>query len=90
MIRGQVQTMYWKKYYLVTTRILQEYSYIYTKRLNPEKSAKKNKYGMEMIDCSRGTNRVEAYHKNLNVTFGGGHVGVTMSAVLFGRKSTPA
>ena len=44
---------------------------LYTKRLNPDKSAKKNKYGMDMIECFRGTNRVEAYHKKLNVTFGG-------------------
>ena len=41
---------------------------------------------MEMIDYSRGTNRVEAYHKNLNVAFGGWHVGVTMSAVLLAEN----
>ena len=35
---------------------------LYTKCLNSDKSVKKNEYGMEMIDCLRGTNRVEACH----------------------------
>ena len=39
-----------------------------------------------MIECSRGTNRVEAFHKNLNVTFGGWHVGVVMSIVLLAEN----
>ena len=41
---------------------------------------------MEMIECSRGTNRTEAYHKNLFGTFGGWHQGVAMSAVLLAEN----
>lgn len=59
---------------------------MYSKKLNADGSVKKNKYGMEEIECSRGTNRVEAYHKNLVVTFGGWHVGIAMSAVLLAEN----
>ena len=59
---------------------------LYTKRLNADKSVKKNRYSMEMIECSRGTNRVEVCHKNLNVTFGGWHTGVTMSGILLAEN----
>ena len=59
---------------------------LYTKRLNLDKSVRRNKYGMDMIDCSRGTPRVEAYHKNLNVTFGGWHMGLAMSKVLLAEN----
>ena len=41
---------------------------------------------MDMIECSRGTNRVETYHENLNVTFGGWHTGVTISGVLLAEN----
>ena len=59
---------------------------LYTKRLNPDKSAKKNKYGMDIIGCLRGTNRVEVYHKNLHVTFGGWIIGLAMSTVLLAEN----
>ena len=40
------------------------------------------KYGMDVIKCSRGTKRVEAYHTNLQVTFGGWIMGLAMLTVL--------
>ena len=59
---------------------------LYIKRLNPDTSVKKNKYGMDIIECLRGTNRVEAYHKNLQVTFGGWIMGLAMSTVLLAEN----
>ena len=59
---------------------------MYNKKLNHDGSVKKNKYGMEMIECMRGTNRTEAYHKNLVMTFGGHHTGLEMSAVHMGER----
>ena len=59
---------------------------MYTKKLRPNGSIKKNKYHMEMIECMRGTNRTEAYHKNLVMTFGGWHMGVEMSGCLLAER----
>ena len=42
---------------------------MYNKKKQKDGSVKKNKYGMDMIECIRGTNRTEAYHKNLIITF---------------------
>ena len=55
---------------------------MYTKKLSKDGSVKKNKYGMELIECMRGTNRTEAYHKNLAVTFNAWHTGIEMSDAL--------
>ena len=46
----------------------------------------KNKYGMEIIECIRGTNRTECFHKNLAVTFGSWHTGVEMSDCLLSER----
>ena len=59
---------------------------LYTKRLNPDKLVKKNKYGMDIIKCSRATNRVEAYHNNLHVTFGGWYIGLAVLAVILAEN----
>ena len=59
---------------------------MYSKKLRPDGSVKKNKYGMEMIECMRGTNRTEAYHRNLVMTFGGWHTGVEMSTSLLAER----
>lgn len=59
---------------------------MYTKRLRPNGTVMKNKYGMEMIECMRGTNRTEAYHKNLLTTFGSWHTGVEMSDYLLAER----
>ncbi len=55
---------------------------MYTKKLRPDGSVQLNRYGMEMIECMRGINRTEAYHKNLLMAFGGWHTGMEMSTCL--------
>lgn len=59
---------------------------MYTKKLRPDGSIEQNKYGMDKIECCRGTNRVEAFHKNLNVSFGSWPVGVAMASVLLSER----
>ena len=39
-----------------------------------------------MIECIRGTNRTEAYHKNLIVTFRSWHTGIEMSDALLSER----
>ncbi|EJK75836.1 hypothetical protein THAOC_02434 [Thalassiosira oceanica] len=46
-----------------------------------------NKYGMVLIDCWRGTNRTEGYHKNLKVSFGGWHMGAEASGVTLDTRN---
>ena len=58
---------------------------MYSKRLRNGK-VMKNKYGMDMIECCRGTNRTEAYHKQLVTTFGSWHTGVEMSDCLLAER----
>ena len=60
--------------------------HMYTKKLKADGSVKMNKYDMEEIECMRGTNRVEAYHKHLIVTFGHFHTGVELSTVLLAER----
>ena len=52
---------------------------MYTFKLKKDGSVKKNKYGMEMFDCIRGTSRTEAYHKGLVTTFGSWPCGLEFS-----------
>jgi len=59
---------------------------MYTKRLRPNKTVMKNMYGMDMIECFRGTNRTEGYHKNLVTTFGSWQTGVEMSDCLLAER----
>jgi hypothetical protein len=59
---------------------------MYTKKLRRDGSVHKNKYGIDMIECIRGTNRTEAYHKNLVVTFSHWHTGVEMSDCLLAER----
>ena len=60
---------------------------MYTKKLNKKNgSVMKNKYGMDLIECMRGTNRTEAYHKNLAVTFYAWHTGIKMSDCLLAEN----
>ena len=49
---------------------------MYTKKMDQHGSVKQNKFGMDMIECLRGTNRTEAHHKGLASTVGGWTVGV--------------
>ena len=53
---------------------------MYTKKIKEDGSVEKNKYGMEVIECLRGTPRTEAVHKSLITTFGGWNMGVEMSS----------
>ena len=39
-----------------------------------------------MIECSRGTNRTEAYHKGLSVTLDNWHTGVEMTFYVLAEK----
>ena len=59
---------------------------LYTTRLRSDGSVMRNKYGMEMIECSRGTNRTEGYHKNITTTFGTWNAGIEMSDCLLREK----
>ncbi|KAL7535665.1 hypothetical protein ACHAXR_006652, partial [Thalassiosira sp. AJA248-18] len=58
----------------------------YTKQLKEDGTIMRNKYGMEMLDCSRGTNRLESYHKGLITTFGSNNMGVEMSVCLLRER----
>jgi hypothetical protein len=59
---------------------------LYNKRLNSDGTVMKNEYSMEMIELARGTNRTEAYHKNIINTFGTWSKGVEMSDCLLREK----
>ena len=60
---------------------------MYTKRLKSGgRGVQLNKYGMEMIDCLRGTNRTEAVHGNLHITFSWWKTGPQMSHCLLGEN----
>ena len=58
----------------------------YTKKLGKNGEIVLNQYGLEVIECFRGTNRTESYHKNLAITFGSWHVGVEMSDCLLAER----
>jgi hypothetical protein len=59
---------------------------LYSVRLKDDGTVMRNKYGMEIIECSRGTNRTEAYHKNIMVAFGSWAQGVEMSDCLLRER----
>jgi hypothetical protein len=59
---------------------------MYNKKLRKDGSVHKNKYGMDMVECIRGTNRTEAFHKNLIVTFRSWHTGIEMSDCLLAER----
>ena len=58
----------------------------YTKRLKKDGSVAVNKYGMTLYDCSRGTNRVESFHKDLVTEWGSWPMGIEMSSKLLSEK----
>ncbi|KAL3791184.1 LOW QUALITY PROTEIN: hypothetical protein ACHAWO_013615 [Cyclotella atomus] len=82
----------WKKANNVLKEILDGYYSdppgleLYTKKLGKSGAVLTNKYGLEIIECFRGTNRVESYHKNLTVTFGRWSVGIRMSDCLLAER----
>ena len=46
----------------------------------------KNKYGMELLTCNRGTNDVENIHKHLVTVFGTWNTGIEMSSCLLRER----
>lgn len=58
----------------------------YTKKLGTNGDVVMNQFGMEVLECCRGTNRTESFHKNLTVTFGRWNVGVEMSDCLLAER----
>jgi hypothetical protein len=82
----------WKKADNVLKEILEGYYSdppgfaIYNKRLRSDGTVMKNVFGMEMIECKRGTNRTEGYHKNIITSFGTWHVGIEMSDCLLRER----
>lgn len=78
----------WKKANNILKEILLGYysdppgvSFYYFKT-NKKGEVMKNKYGFEMLECNRGTNRTEAIHKAILTIFGTWHTGVEMSDCL--------
>ena len=59
---------------------------LYNKRLRANGTVMTNKYGMELIECFRGTNRTEAYHKNIHQTFGTWPLGIRISDCLLRER----
>lgn len=59
---------------------------MYRKKIGEDGSVLKNKYGMDMIECMRGTNRTEAVHKGLVSTFGTWNMGVEMSSCVLAER----
>jgi len=82
----------WKKADNVLKEILEGYYSdpprfaMYTKRLRSDGTVMTNSFGMEMIECKRGTNRTEGYHKNIITSFGTWHVGMEMSDCLLRER----
>jgi hypothetical protein len=58
----------------------------YTQRLNTRGEPKTNKYGMQLINCHRGTNDVENTHKHIVSTFGTWTTGVETSCTLMSER----
>ena len=82
----------WKKANNLLKEILQGYYSdppgvsFYTLRLNRKGDVMKNRYGFELIECNRGTNRTENFHKQILTTFGTWHTGIEMSDCLTAER----
>jgi hypothetical protein len=59
---------------------------LYSKKMKSDGTVMKNKYGMDLIECFRGTNRVEAYHKHLVPSVKSRNFGVKMADSLLAEK----
>lgn len=57
----------------------------YSLKVESNGEVMKNKYGLELLECKRGTNRTEACHKHIHATFRNWHVGNEMSNCLLGE-----
>jgi hypothetical protein len=58
----------------------------YTQRLNAKGEPKTNSYGIQLLDCHRGTSDVENQHKQYVTTFGTWHTGVETSCTLLRER----
>jgi hypothetical protein len=58
----------------------------YTQRLDGNGEPKTNSYGIQLINCHRGTNDVENSHKQIVTTFGTWHTGVEFSCTLLRER----
>jgi hypothetical protein len=58
----------------------------YTARLGVDGQPKTNQYGLQLLDCNRGTNDVENDHKQYVTTFGTWHTGIQMSDCLLAER----
>ncbi|KAK1737752.1 hypothetical protein QTG54_011524 [Skeletonema marinoi] len=78
----------WRKANEVLKEILHGYysdppgTILYSKKMKSDGTVMRNKYGMELVECFRGTNRVEAYHKKLHPIVKSKNCGVKMAAFL--------
>jgi hypothetical protein len=59
---------------------------LYSMKMKSDGTVMKNKYGMDLIECFRGTNRVEAYHKHLVPSVKSRNFGVKMADSLLTEK----
>ena len=83
----------WTKANQVLKEILQGYysdppdANLYCKKMSSDgQYVLKNKYGMDLIECHRGTNRVEAYHKHLVPAVRSRNFGVKMADYLLASR----
>jgi hypothetical protein len=82
----------WKKANQVLKEILKGYYSdppgvnLYSKKTRSDGTVMRNKYGMELIECFRGTNRVESYHKHLVPAVRSRCFGVKMADCLLAEK----
>ena len=58
----------------------------YTNRLNKQGEPMVDQYGIALLDCNRGTNDVEAIHKQLVALYGTWKTGVQMSDALLSQR----
>ncbi len=78
----------WKKANQVLKEILKGFYsdppnvILYSKKMRSNGKVMRNKYGMVLVECFRGTNRVEAYHRKLHPIIKSKNCGVRMSAAL--------
>lgn len=82
----------WKKANQVLKEILEGFYSdplgvnLYSKKMKSDGTVMRNKYGMELIECFRGTNRVEAYHKHLHPSVKSKMFGVQLADCLLAEK----
>ncbi len=61
---------------------------LYTTRLRVDGTVMRNKYRMEMFQCSRGTNQTEGYRKNITTMFGTWNADRDVRLSLAGKKAS--